>query len=117
VNWLFELHTVSSAGFQEFGVPLYFMAFELSVDASCLPLSQWLLAGVCATILSFALVGIFAPRIEDELPELSGLMAGNMIDPIALVFASNGVRFDAPTPAHARVCLLTTPSASFHHRS
>jgi putative transport protein len=40
---------------------------------------------------------------------LSGMLAGSMTDPPALVLASNIARSDAPTVAYATVYPLTTP--------
>jgi putative transport protein len=70
---------------------------------------QWLLAGVCVTVLPLLLVGVFARvALKMNFMDLSGLLAGSMTDPPALAFASNVANSDAPTVAYATVYPLTT---------
>ena len=111
--WHMPVNT--NLAFREFGIALFFAAVGLSAGAkffstvfSTLGL-QWLLAGVCVTVLPLLLVGIFArAALKMNFMDLSGLLAGSMTDPPALAFASNVSNSDAPMVAYATVYPLTT---------
>jgi putative transport protein len=111
--WHMPINT--NLAFREFGIALFFAAvglnagpkfFETVVSATGL---QWLLAGVCVTVLPLLAVGVFARLVlRLNFMDLSGLIAGSMTDPPALAFASNMTGSEAPTVAYATVYPLTT---------
>lgn len=105
----------TNLAFRELGISLFFAAVGLSAGAKFFSTVfsatgvQWLLAGICVTILPLLLVGLFARLVwKMNFMDLSGLIAGSMTDPPALAFASNIARSDAPTVAYATVYPLTT---------
>jgi putative transport protein len=110
--WHMPVNT--NLAFREFGIALFLAAVGLSAGAKFFATVfsatglQWLLAGVCVTVLPIVLVGIFA-RVAWKMNymDLSGLLAGSMTDPPALAFASNIAGSDAPTVAYATVYPLT----------
>ena len=110
--WHMPVNT--NLAFREFGIALFLAAVGLSAGAKFFATVfsatglQWLLAGVCVTVLPLVLVGIFA-RVAWKMNymDLSGLLAGSMTDPPALAFASNIAGSDAPTVAYATVYPLT----------
>jgi putative transport protein len=111
--WHMPVNT--NLAFREFGIALFFAAVGLSAGAKFFATVfsttglQWLLAGVCVTVLPLVLVGIFARMAwKMNYMDLSGLLAGSMTDPPALAFASNIAGSDAPTVAYATVYPLTT---------
>jgi putative transport protein len=111
--WHMPVNT--NLAFREFGIALFFAAVGLGAGAKFFATVfsatglQWLLAGVCVTVLPLVLVGIFARVVlKMNFMDLSGLLAGSMTDPPALAFASNVAKSDAPTVAYATVYPLTT---------
>ena len=111
--WHMPVNT--NLAFREFGIALFFAAVGLSAGAKFFVTVfsatglQWLLAGVCVTMLPLLVVGIFARVVlKMNFMDLSGLLAGSMTDPPALAFASNIAGSDAPTVAYATVYPLTT---------
>lgn len=111
--WYMPVNT--NLAFREFGIALFFAAVGLSAGAKFFTTVfsatglQWLLAGVCVTVLPLLLVGVFARvALKMNFMDLSGLLAGSMTDPPALAFASNVANSDAPTLAYATVYPLTT---------
>ena len=111
--WYMPVNT--NLAFREFGIALFFAAVGLSAGAKFFATVfsatglQWLLAGVCVTVLPLLIVGIFARVVlKLNFMDLSGLLAGSMTDPPALAFASNVANSDAPTVAYATVYPLTT---------
>ncbi len=111
--WHMPVNT--NLAFREFGIALFFAAVGLGAGAKFFETVfsatglQWLLAGVCVTVLPLVLVGIFARVVwKMNFMDLSGLLAGSMTDPPALAFASNIAGSDAPTVAYATVYPLTT---------
>jgi putative transport protein len=111
--WYMPVNT--NLAFREFGIALFFAAVGLSAGAKFFSTVfsatglQWLLAGVCVTVLPLVLVGVFARvALKMNFMDLSGLLAGSMTDPPALAFASNVANSDAPTVAYATVYPLTT---------
>ena len=105
----------TNLAFREFGIALFFAAVGLSAGAKFFVTVfsatglQWLLAGVCVTVLPLLVVGIFARVVlKMNFMDLSGLLAGSMTDPPALAFASNIAKSDAPLVAYATVYPLTT---------
>jgi putative transport protein len=111
--WHMPVNT--NLAFREFGIALFFAAVGLGAGAKFFSTVftatglQWLLAGVCVTILPLLLIGIFARAVwKMNFMDLSGMLAGSMTDPPALAFASNIARSDAPTVAYATVYPLTT---------
>jgi putative transport protein len=111
--WHMPVNT--NLAFREFGIALFFAAVGLSAGEKFFATVfsttglQWLLAGICVTVLPLILAGTFA-RIAWKMNflDLSGLLAGSMTDPPALAFASNIAGSDAPTVAYATVYPLTT---------
>ena len=105
----------TNLAFREFGIAFFFAAVGLSAGIkffatvfSAIGL-QWLLAGVCVTVVPLMMIGIFARVVlKMNFMDLSGLLAGSMTDPPALAFASNIAGSDAPTVAYAAVYPLTT---------
>ncbi len=111
--WHMPVNT--NLAFREFGIALFFAAVGLSAGpkffATVLSPTglQWLLAGVCVTVLPLLLVGLWGRLVlRMNFVDLSGLIAGSMTDPPALAFASNVSQSDAPTVAYATVYPLTT---------
>jgi putative transport protein len=105
----------TNLAFREFGIALFFAAVGLGAGAKFFSTVftvtglEWLLAGVCVTILPLMLIGIFARAVwRMNFMDLSGMLAGSMTDPPALAFASNIARSDAPTVAYATVYPLST---------
>ena len=99
----------TNLAFREFGIALFFAAVGLSAGAKFFTTVfsatglQWLLAGVCVTVLPLLLVGVFARvALKMNFMDLSGLLAGSMTDPPALAFASNVANSDAPTVGDAQ---------------
>jgi putative transport protein len=111
--WHMPVNT--NLAFREFGIALFFAAVGLSAGAKFFVTVfsatglQWLLAGVCVTMLPLLVVGIFARVVlKMNFMDLSGLLAGSMTDPPALAFAANVANSDAPMVAYATVYPLTT---------
>jgi putative transport protein len=111
--WHMPVNT--NLAFREFGIALFFAAVGLSAGAKFFVTVfsvtglQWLLSGVCVTIVPLLLVALFSRLVlKMNFVDLSGLLAGSMTDPPALAFASNIARSDAPTVAYATVFPLTT---------
>lgn len=111
--WHMPVNT--NLAFREFGIALFFAAVGISAGAKFFVTVfsetglQWLLAGVCVTVIPLLLIGIFARVVlKMNFMDLSGLIAGSMTDPPALAFASNVAGSDAPTVAYATVYPLTT---------
>jgi putative transport protein len=111
--WHMPVNT--NLAFREFGIALFFAAVGLSAGAKFFVTVfsatglQWLLAGVCVTVLPLLVVGIFARVVLKMIfMDLSGLLAGSMTDPPALAFASIIAKSDAPLVAYATVYPLTT---------
>jgi len=111
--WHMPVNT--NLAFREFGIALFFAAVGLGAGKAFFSTVfsatgiQWLLGGVCVTVVPLALVGIFARVVwKMNFMELSGLIAGSMTDPPALAFATNIAGSDAPTEAYATVYPLTT---------
>lgn len=111
--WHMPVNT--NLAFREFGIALFFAAVGLGAGPKFFGTVfsvigvQWLLAGVCVTVLPLLLVGLFARVVlKMNFIELSGLLAGSMTDPPALAFASNIAKSDGPTVAYATVFPLTT---------
>lgn len=111
--WHMPVNT--NLAFREFGIALFFAAVGLGAGAKFFETVfsttglQWLLAGVCVTVLPLLLAGIFARKVwKMNFMDLSGLLSGSMTDPPALAFASNIAGSDAPTVAYATVYPLTT---------
>lgn len=111
--WHMPVNT--NLAFREFGIALFFAAVGISAGAKFFATVfsatglQWLLAGVCVTVLPLLLIGIFARVVlKMNFMDLSGLIAGSMTDPPALAFASNISASDAPSVAYATVFPLTT---------
>jgi len=111
--WHMPINT--NLAFREFGIALFFASVGLSAGAKFFATVfsatglQWLLAGVCVTVLPLLVVGILARLVwKMNFMDLSGLIAGSMTDPPALAFASNIAGSDAPNVAYATVYPLTT---------
>jgi putative transport protein len=69
---------------------------------------NWVLAGLCITVLPILLVGLVARLVfKLNFTAISGLLAGSMTDPPALAFANTVSRSDAPSIAYATVYPLT----------
>jgi AspT/YidE/YbjL antiporter-like protein len=107
--------TNTNLAFREFGISLFFAAVGLNAGAKFFATVfsatglQWLLAGVCVTVLPLLLVGCFARVVlKMNYLDLTGLLAGSMTDPPALAFACNVAGSDAPTVSYATVFPLTT---------
>ena len=97
------------------GIALFFASVGLSAGPNFFGTvfsstgMQWLLAGVCVTIVPLLAAGIFARvTLKMNYTDLSGLLAGSMTDPPALAFASNISRSDGPAVSYATVFPLTT---------
>ncbi|MDB6175629.1 MAG: aspT [Chthoniobacteraceae bacterium] len=111
--WHMPVNT--NLAFREFGIALFFAAVGLAAGAKFFATVfsstgvQWLLAGLCVTVLPLMLIGIAARVVlKMNFIDLSGLLAGSMTDPPALAFASNIAGSDAPAVAYATVYPLTT---------
>jgi putative transport protein len=111
--WHMPINT--NLAFREFGIALFFAAVGLSAGAKFFVTVfsatglQWLLGGVCVTVLPLLLVGLWGRLVlRMNFMDLSGLIAGSMTDPPALAFAANVSQSDAPTVAYATVYPLTT---------
>ncbi|SPE23918.1 conserved membrane hypothetical protein [Candidatus Sulfopaludibacter sp. SbA3] len=104
----------ANLAFREFGVALFFAAVGLDAGAKFFATVfsatgiQWLLAGLCVTVVPLFLVGIFARMVcRLSFIELSGLLAGSTTNPPALAFATSIGGSDAPAVAYATVYPLT----------
>ena len=111
--WHMPINT--NLAFREFGIALFFAAVGLSAGAKFFSTVfsatglQWLIAGVCVTVLPLVIVGVIArAALKMNFMDLSGLIAGSMTDPPALAFASNISGSNAPTIGYATVYPLTT---------
>lgn len=111
--WHMPVNT--NLAFREFGIVLFFATVGLDAGAKFFSTAfsatglQWLLAGVCVTVLPLVLVGIFARVVwKMNFIDLSGLLAGSMTNPPGLAFATSVAGSDAPTVAYATVYPLTT---------
>jgi putative transport protein len=105
----------TNLAFREFGIALFFAAVGLGAGAKFFATVfsstglNWLLAGVCVTVLPILLIGILARAVwKLNFMDLSGCIAGSMTDPPALAFACNIAGSDAPTVGYATVFPLTT---------
>jgi len=105
----------TNLAFREFGIALFFAAVGLGAGAKFFSTVftttglQWLLAGLCVTVLPLLTIGLVARMFwKMNFMDLSGMLAGSMTDPPALAFASNIARSEAPTIAYATVYPLTT---------
>jgi putative transport protein len=111
--WHMPINT--NLAFREFGISLFFAAVGLSAGAKFFDTVftstglQWLLTGVCVTVVPLLVVGIVARvALKMNFTDLSGLIAGSMTDPPALAFASNIAKSDGPAVSYATVFPLTT---------
>ena len=111
--WHMPVNT--NLAFREFGIALFFAAVGLNAGAKFFATVfsatglQWLLAGICVTVVPIFFIGLCARVIwKLNYVDLSGLIAGSMTDPPALAFATNIARSDAPTISYATVYPLTT---------
>ncbi len=111
--WYMPLNT--NLAFREFGIALFFAAVGLTAGAKFFATvfsttgMQWVLAGLCVTVVPLLLVGIFSRVVlKMNFMDLSGLIAGSMTDPPALAFASNISGSNAPAVSYATVYPLTT---------
>jgi putative transport protein len=111
--WHMPVNT--NLAFREFGIALFFAAVGLGAGAKFFSTVftttglQWLLAGLCVTVLPLLTIGLVARMFwKMNFMDLSGMLAGSMTDPPALAFASNIARSEAPTIAYATVYPLTT---------
>jgi putative transport protein len=105
----------TNLAFREFGIALFFASVGLTAGAKFFATvfsatgMQWVIAGVCVTLVPLLLLGIFARVVlKMNYMDLSGLIAGSMTDPPALAFASNISGSNAPAVAYATVYPLTT---------
>jgi putative transport protein len=105
----------TNLAFREFGIVLFFATVGLDAGARFFSTAfsatglEWLLAGLCVTMVPLLLVGCFARTVwKMNFIELSGLLAGSMTNPPGLAFASNMAGTDAPTVPYATVYPLTT---------
>lgn len=112
---VWHMPTSTNLAFREFGIALFFAAVGLKAGAQFFETVfsatgiQWLMAGVCVTMIPLLLVGLFARLVwKMNFMDLCGLLAGSMTDPPALAFASNIAGSDAPNVAYATVYPLTT---------
>jgi len=104
----------ANLAFRDFGLALFFAAVGLDAGAKFFATAfsatglQWMLAGVCVTVLPLVIVCSFA-RIAWRMNwiDLSGLLAGSTTNPPALTFATSMAGSDAPTLAYATVYPLT----------
>lgn len=111
--WHMPVNT--NLAFREFGIVLFFATVGLDAGATFFATAfsatglQWLLAGVCVTVLPLVLVGSFARIVwKMNFIDLCGLLAGSTTNPPALAFATNIAGSDAPTVSYATVYPLTT---------
>lgn len=111
--WHMPVNT--NLAFREFGISLFFAAAGLNAGEHFFATAfsanglQWLLVGVCVTVIPLVLVGIFARGIlKMNFMDLSGLLAGSTTNPPALTFATNFAQSEAPAVAYATVYPLTT---------
>jgi putative transport protein len=105
----------TNIAFREFGIALFFAAVGLSAGSKFFATAfsaiglQWLIAGVCVSILPLLIIGVFARAVwKMNFMDLSGMLAGSMTNPPALAFATNIGHSDAPNVAYATVYPLTT---------
>jgi putative transport protein len=101
--------------FREFGIALFFAAVGLEAGGKFFATAfsttglEWLLAGLCLTVLPLLLIGILARMIlKMNFVDLSGLFAGSLTNPPGLSFATNLAQSDGPNVAYATVYPLTT---------
>ena len=80
---VWHMPTNTNLAFREFGIALFFAAVGLGAGAKFFATVfsatglQWLLAGVCVTVLPILLIGIFARAVwKLNFMDLSGLIAG-----------------------------------------
>ena len=111
--WHMPVNT--NLAFREFGIALFFAAVGLQAGGKFFATAfsslglEWLLAGLCVTVLPLVLVGMFARGVwRMNFMDLSGLLAGSMTNPPGLSFATNLAHSDAPNVAYATVYPLTT---------
>lgn len=112
---VWHMPTNTNLAFREFGIALFFAAVGLQAGAQFFATAfsatglNWLLAGLCVTVLPLMLVGFFARAVwKMNFMDLSGLFAGSMTNPPGLSFATNVARSGAPNVAYATVYPLTT---------
>lgn len=111
--WHMPINT--NLAFREFGIALFFAAVGLQAGAKFFTTAfsatglNWLLAGLCVTVVPIFLVGLFARGVwKMNFMDLSGLFAGSMTNPPGLSFATSVAHSDAPNVAYATVYPLTT---------
>jgi putative transport protein len=104
----------ANLAFRELGISLFFAGVGLLAGPTFFKAAcswaglQWLLAGLCVTVLPLMLVGVIARKVlKMNYVELSGLIAGSMTDPPALAFANNICASESPSVAYAAVYPLT----------
>ena len=104
----------ANLAFRELGISLFFAGVGLLAGPTFFKAAwslagvQWLLAGLCVTVLPLLLVGALARKLLGmNYVELSGLIAGSMTDPPALAFANNICGSESPSVAYAAVYPLT----------
>jgi putative transport protein len=104
----------ANLAFRDFGIALFFAAVGLDAGAKFFATVfsatglQWMLAGVCVTMLPLLLVCAFARIVwRMNFIDLSGLLAGSTTNPPALTFATSLAGSDAPAVAYATVYPLT----------
>ena len=104
----------ANMAFRELGIVLFLACVGLKAGESFFSKVftaeglNWLLAGLCITILPILIVGLVARLVfKLNFTAISGLLAGSMTDPPALAFANAVSRSDAPSIAYATVYPLT----------
>ncbi len=104
----------ANLAFRELGIALFFAAVGLLAgptffSAACSWAGmQWLLVGLCVTVLQLVIVGAFARlMLLMNYVELCGLIAGSMTDPPALAFANSVCGSESPSVGYAAVYPLT----------
>ena len=109
---VWHMPTNTNLAFREFGIALFFAAVDAGAKFFSTAFSatglNWLLGGLCVTVIPLALVGIFARAVwKMNFMDLSGMFAGSMTNPPGLSFATNIARSDPPTVAYATLYPLT----------
>ena len=111
---VWHMPTNTNLAFRELGIALFFAAVGLQAGAKFFATAfsaiglQWLLGGLCVTVLPLVLIGLFARGVlKMNFMDLSGMLAGSMTNPPGLSFATNAARSDAPNVAYATVYPLT----------
>jgi putative transport protein len=109
-------YTTNSANLfiREMGIALFLASVGLSSGQS-LPSAfadgrgyQWILMGICITMLPLLIVGVMAAKFfRKTYFELCGLLAGACTDPPALAFALKMAGNDIPSSTYATVYPLT----------